>query len=52
MAIKSLPKLIMFFLGILYRPTSFLTTHKVFLAYLSAGVCFCIGVTAGVTDGA
>jgi len=34
-----------------YRPTSFLTIYKAFLAYLSAGVCFCMGVAAGVTGG-
>jgi len=49
MAIKSLPKLVMFFLGIPYRPTSFLTVHKALLAGLSAGVYFYIGVAAGVT---
>jgi len=39
----------MFFLGMPYRPISFLTAHKALLAGLSAGVCFYIGVTAGVT---
>jgi len=49
MAIKSLPRLITFFLGMPYRPTSFLAAHKALLAGLSAGVCFCTGVAAGVT---
>jgi len=31
-----------------YRPISFLTAHEALLAGLSAGVCFCIGVAAGV----
>jgi len=39
----------MFFLGIPYRPTSFLAAHKALLAGLSVGVCFHIGITAGVT---
>jgi len=38
----------MFFLGMPYRPISFLTTYKVFLVYLFAGVCFYIGVAVGV----
>ena len=38
----------MFFLGILYKPISFLTAHKALLAGLSIGVYFYIGVTAGV----
>jgi len=48
MAIKSLPGLIIFFLGMPYRPISFLTIHKALLAGLSAGVCFYIGVAARV----
>jgi hypothetical protein len=32
-----------------YRLISFLTAHKVLLAGLSAGVCFRMGVTVGVT---
>jgi len=48
MAIKSLFRLIMFFLGMPYRPTSFLTTYKALLAGLSAGVCFRMGVAIGV----
>ena len=52
MAIKSLPRLITFFLGIPYRPISFLVIYKAFLAYLSAGVCFYIGVAIGVAGGA
>jgi len=39
----------MFFLGMPYRPISFLTTHKALLAGLSTGVCFYIGVITGVT---
>jgi len=38
----------MFFLGIPYRPTSFLTIYKALLTGLSAGVCFRTGVAAGV----
>jgi len=38
----------MFFLGILYRPISFLTAHEALLAGLSAGVCFRMGVAVGV----
>jgi len=34
-----------------YRLISFLTTHEAFLAYLSAGVYFYIGVAAGVIGG-
>jgi len=49
MAIKSLPRLVMFFLGMPYRPTFFLAAHEALLAGLSAGVCFRIGVAAGVT---
>jgi len=49
MAIKSLSGLVMFFLGMPYRPTSFLTAHKALLAGLSVGIYFCIGVAAGVT---
>jgi hypothetical protein len=47
MAIKSLPGLITFFLGILYRLISFFTVHKVLLTGLSAGVYFYTGVAAG-----
>jgi len=39
----------MFFLGMPYRPISFFTAHEALLASLSAGVCFCTGVAAGVT---
>jgi len=49
MAIKSLPRLVIFFLGIPCRPTSFFTTHEALLAGLSAGVCFYMGVAVGVT---
>jgi len=49
MAIKSLPGLVMFFLGIPYKLISFLTAYKALLAGLSTGVCFYIGVAAGVT---
>ena len=42
----------MFFLGILYRLTSFLAVHKVLLAGLSTGVYFHTGVTVGVIGGA
>jgi len=49
MAIKSLPRLITFFLGMPYRPTFFLTVHKVLLAGSSVGVYFYIGVAIGVT---
>jgi len=31
-----------------YRLISFLTAHKALLTGLSAGVCFCTGVAAGV----
>jgi hypothetical protein len=48
MAIKSLPGLVTFFLGIPCRLISFLTAHKVLLAGSSIGVCFCIGVATGV----
>jgi len=48
MAIKSLPGLVMFFLGMPYRLTFFLAAHKALLAGLSVGVCFCTGVAAGV----
>jgi len=48
MAIKSLPRLITFFLGIPYRPTSFLTVYKALLAGSSIGVCFRTGVAVGV----
>ena len=38
----------MFFLGIPYKPTSFLATHEALLAGLSVGVYFYIGVAIGV----
>ena len=38
----------MFFLGIPYRLTSFLTAHEALLACLSIGVYFYIGVATGV----
>jgi len=34
-----------------YRPISFLTTYKVFLAYSFAGVYFYTGVAMGVMGG-
>jgi hypothetical protein len=49
LVIKSLPRLIIFFLGIPYKLISFLTVYKALLASLSIGVCFYIGVTIGVT---
>jgi len=49
MAIKSLPRLITFFLGIPYRLISFLTAYKALLASSSIGVYFYIGVAIGVT---
>jgi len=48
MAIKSLPRLVTFFLGIPYKLISFLTAHEALLAGLSIGVCFYTGVAAGV----
>ena len=48
MVIKSLFRLVMFFLGMPYRLISFLAVHEALLAGLSAGVCFCIGVATGV----
>ena len=39
----------MFFLGMPYKPTSFLTAHEALLAGSSAGVCFRTGVAIGVT---
>jgi len=39
----------MFFLGMPYRPTSFLAVYEALLAGLSAGVYFRTGVAAGVT---
>jgi len=48
MAIKSLPGLVIFFLGMPYRPTSFFTAHEALLASLSMGVYFCMGVAIGV----
>jgi len=38
----------MFFLGMPYRPTSFLITHEALLASSSTGVCFYTGVATGV----
>jgi len=38
----------MFFLGIPYKPISFLTTYKVLLNSLSIGVYFYTGVAVGV----
>jgi len=49
MAIKSLPRLVIFFLGMPYRPTFFLTAHEALLAGLFTGVCFRTGVAVGVT---
>jgi len=49
MAIKSLPRLVIFFLGMPYKLISFLTVYKAFLASLSTGVYFYIGVAIGVT---
>jgi len=51
MAIKSLPRLIIFFLGMPYRPISFFITHEALLAGLSAGVYFRTGVAIGVISG-
>ena len=48
MAIKSLPRLIIFFLGMPYRPISFFITHEALLAGLSMGEYFYMGVTVGV----
>jgi hypothetical protein len=47
MAIKSLPGLIMFFLGMPCRLISFFTVYEALLAGLSMGVCFYIRVAAG-----
>jgi hypothetical protein len=41
----------MFFLGVLYRPTSLLTIYKALLASLSTGVYIRTGVTMGVIGG-
>ena len=49
LAIKSLPRLVTFFLDILCRLTSFFTTYKALLANLFTEVCFYTGVTTGVT---
>ena len=38
----------MFFLGMPYRLTSFLTVYKALLASLFIGVYFCMGVAIGV----
>jgi len=51
MAIKSLPGLVMFFLGMPYKLISFIATHKAFLACLFMGVCFYTGVATGVISG-
>ena len=48
MAIKSLFRLVMFFLGMFYRLISFFTAYKALLAGLSAEVYFCTGVTTRV----
>ena len=44
----SLPKLVIFFLGILYRLISFFAAYKVLLASSFTGVYFYIKVTIGV----
>jgi len=49
MAIKSLPRLVTFFLGMPYRLISFFAAYKALLAGSSVGVCFRTGVAAGVT---
>jgi len=41
----------MFFLGMLCRPVFFFAIYKAFLAGLLAGVCFYMGVAAGVMGG-
>ena len=51
LAIKSLLKLIMFFLGMPYRLIFFFTVYKVLLASLSIGIYFYTGVTTGVIGG-
>jgi len=48
MAIKSLSRLITFFLGMPYRLISFFAAHEALLAGLSAGVYFYTGVAVGV----
>jgi hypothetical protein len=48
MAIKSLPRLIMFFLGMPYRLISFFTVYEALLTNLFTGVCFHTGVAVGV----
>ena len=48
LVIKSLPRLVMFFLGMPYRLTSFLAAHEALLASLSVGVYFYTGVAVGV----
>jgi len=49
MAIKSLPGLVTFFLGMPCRLIFFLAAHEALLAGLSVGVCFHTGVAVGVT---
>jgi len=48
MAIKSLSRLVTFFLGIPCRLISFLTVYEALLASSSIGVYFRTGVTIGV----
>ena len=48
LVIKSLPRLVIFFLGISYRLISFLTVYKALLAGSSVGVYFYTGVTIRV----
>ena len=51
MVIKSLSRLVIFFLGMPCRLISFLAAYKVLLASLSTGVYFYIRVTTGVIGG-
>ena len=50
MAIKSLFRLVMFFLGMPCRLISFFTTHEALLVGLSVRVYFYIRVAAGVIN--
>jgi hypothetical protein len=50
LVVESLPILIIFFLGMLYRPTSFLPIYIAPSVSLPTGVCVCIGVVIGVID--
>jgi hypothetical protein len=50
LVVESLSILVILFLGILYRPTSFLSVYIVSSAGLSAGVCVYTGITIGVID--